>query len=159
MNPLYFLMPIAGLVGYRTIKALSLKNWQISDFRGLHMFLSTEVMEKVDLFAEHIKPDRVIVSPAKGTIVRFSTKEVKNKDHFYGRAIDVMLVDGTSLYKAYQIALKSGFNAIGVYPFWQPYKGLHLAIRPPLDHIRKWSDMGKGGVHKYVEIERGFTYG
>lgn len=150
---------LGGLTGYRTLKAMTLKNWKISDFRGLHMFLSTGVMQGVDMFAEHLKPDRVMISPAKGTIVRFSTKEVKNKDHFYGRAIDVMLVDGTSLYKAYQMALKSGFNAIGVYPFWKPYKGLHLAIRPPLDRIFKWSDVGRDGKHLYTNIEKGFTYG
>lgn len=159
MKPYYALLPFVGLIGYRTLKAMTLKNWNISDFRGLHMFLSTGVMQGVDTFASHIKPDGVIISPAKGTIVRFSTVEVKNKDHFYGRAIDVMLTGNTSLYYAYQMALKSGFNAIGVYPFWKPYKGLHLAIRPPLDRIFKWADVGRAGKHEYVGIERGFTYG
>ena len=70
-----------------------------------------------------------------------------------------MLPDNSDLERSYYKARDVGFNAIGVYPFWKPYKGMHLAIRHPLETNAAWSDIGTGGQHKYVALTKGFEYG
>ena len=103
---------------------------------------------------------KVFISPASGSILRFSDSAMKMKDHYRGGAVDVMLDGAATLHQAYKAANQSGFNAVGVYPFWKPNKGLHLAIRKPITQNFSWADISRiRGKHEYVALERGFQYG
>ena len=89
-------------------------------------WLPVGLLSGLDQFrAELGKP--VIVSPADGSIWRLDP----DSEHFYFRAIDIMLPEGPTLQEAYNVARGLGvFSGIGVYPDWMPFPGMHLDIRP-----------------------------
>ena len=153
---------IAGFVGFKTMVAWSLKHFKLSEFRGMHVFLSYGVLINLDAFREALMHP-VIISPAPGSIVRFDTGE--ESDHLYGRGLDVMIpnISGKvtpSLETCYIVAKAVGFNAIGVYPFWKPYKGLHLGVRYPSSKLSTWSDLSRiPGKHEYAALGAGLVYG
>lgn len=155
--PLIALFLIKGFVVYQS------KYFSVADFRGWHIFLSFGVIKALDRFAKKMLEQhntKVFISPASGSILRFSDTAKKMKDHYSGRAIDIMLDGPATLHQAYIAATKSGFNAVGVYPFWKPKKGLHLAIRKPTHRNFSWADISRApGIHNYVALEKGFYYG
>ena len=152
----------AGFVGYKTLIVLKLEHFTISEFRGFHFFLSFDVLFKLDAFRERLNHP-VMISPAPGSIVRFDLG--KESSHLYGRAIDVMIPDRPglitpSLENCFNIARSVGFNEIGVYPFWKPYKGLHLGLKAPFSQVFTWSDVSQvRGEHNYAALTQGFYYG
>lgn len=152
----YSLLLYGGLYLYKAIKA-KLKYFNITSFGPMFGLLSIDLIIKVDLFAYLVKQRYNVncyISPASGTILRFGQGTT---DHFLGRAIDIMIPQGITLKEGFDIAREVGLNAIGVYPYWSPDKGMHLGIRYPLYEIFTWADISQTkGKHNYVAIEQGF---
>ena len=147
--------------GYKKMVVMNLKNIEKAEFRGFDMFLSSGVMIAYDKF-KGMLDGQCMISPAKHAILRFDIDLKKTTDHYLGRALDVMLTGDHTLRQAYNFGVQAGFNAIGIYPFWKPYKGLHLGVRYPVieNKIYKWSDMSRiSGKHDYQSYEKGFNYG
>lgn len=141
-----------------------MKHFELKEFRGQHFWLTTGLLDALDNFREQLGYP-VMISPVSGAIIRFSDDPKEFSDHLFGRGIDVMLPKGPSLHEAFNVARQVGFNAVGVYPYWKPFKGLHLGIRYPRDQRYSWADIGRpdpktGKVkHLYVNIEQGFSLG
>ncbi len=140
---------------YTGIKALitgNLKHFKISDFGVWWPFLSVGVLHNLDQFRENLgRP--VIISPSPGSIYRPGDAG----DHGKGNAVDIMLPEGPDLKAAFDVAVKSGFNSVGIYPHWKPYKGLHLGIRPG-DQLYKWAGILVDGQQVYVGLDEGLKY-
>lgn len=49
---------------------------------------------------------------------------VSNSQHIYGRAADVQVPDGMTVYELYDIAEQAGADGIGIYPW-----GVHVDVR------------------------------
>jgi len=158
MKKLFLLIPLAVMVYHKMI-SMNLKNVDSREFRGFDLFLSSGVMKSYDQFKGLVEGE-CIISPARHSILRFDKDFLKTTDHYLGRALDVMITGDFTLYNCYQKAIQAGFNAIGIYPFWQPYKGLHLGIRYPTDRLYRWSDLSRvSGIHDYQYYGEGFEYG
>lgn len=155
----FLLIPIA-VMGYHIMISTNLQHVDSSEFRGFDLFLSAGLMQRYDIFKGSLDGG-CMISPARHSILRFDLDLKKTTDHYLGRALDVMITGDFTLRECYHKAVDSGFNAIGIYPFWKPYKGLHLAIRFPLTTTRlyRWSDLSRiPGKHDYKYYEKGFIY-
>ena len=134
-----------------------LKHFSAIEFRQWWPLMDDELLRKLDAFREALaKP--VMISPAPGSLGRLTGSTTSM--HYAGggvvRAADVMLPEGPDLRTAYLVARDVGFTGIGLYPFWQPYPGLHLDVRPDrtAGDPATWSRLADG---RYVGIERGFA--
>ncbi len=154
----WILAPLALYAGAWVYKAmtLNLRHFTTDEFGASLPMLSMGLLEKLDEFRERLGSP-VLISPAPGSLFRPAGAE--ESQHLYGRAADVMVPDA-DLKRAFQVAKEVGFTGIGVYPHWQPYKGLHLDVRPD----RKpgapalWAGLrGADGKQFYTSVERGFS--
>lgn len=137
---------------YRIV--IGLAHFEISEFRNEWPFLSNKLFKNLDKFRDLIKIS-VNISPAKGSMIRFKENYeglgVPSSQHFYGRAIDViisresMIKAGLNIDNVIDIAKKAGFTGIGLYPDSagnQDRIRLHLDVRKPTtkNHIAKWGN-------------------
>lgn len=100
------------------------------------------------------------ISPAEGSTIRWPNgwNGSMTSQHFYGRAIDVMIkiLPYENVNKCLRLAAtkakEAGFTGIGVYPDWKPSPGLHLDTRP--GKLAQWgAKNSKTGVQYYVGIQ------
>lgn len=144
---------VTTLTGIKAVLAGELKNIKITDFGFSLPFMSFGVLDRLGTFEENLNHP-IIISPASGTLFRPGDEG----DHGSGNAIDIMLPQGPDLKTAFDCAVASGFNAVGIYPHWKPYPGMHLGIRLPLDRIYKWAGIKIEGQQVYVSLDEGLTY-
>ena len=149
---------MGSVLAIKLAQSFRLYHFSPMEFGASLPFLSIDLLNKLDNFREALG-SRVMISPAKGSLLRWDTKN--ESQHLYGRAADIMLPDEQSLIKALDIATKIGFTGIGLYPHWKPYHGLHVDIRALKkdDKIKTWVDVGKLGKHKYVSVNQAWTEG
>ena len=86
----------------------------------------------------------------------------RKSDHNFTRngivlAADVMPISmftRADAQRALDIAARCGFTAIGLYPHWHPYAGLHLGVRPgdPTSPA-KWGAVLVDGKQTYVSLD------
>lgn len=94
--------------------------------------LSKDLLLRVDLF-RHILGVPVIVSPAADAVGRYRGPgdDSRHNIDMWGevQAVDLMPQMG-DMFKAYTVAVMSGFTGIGIYPDWTPHWGIHVDVRP-----------------------------
>lgn len=134
---------------------LKLRHFSPVEFRASWLVMDRDFLYTLDEYRERLGR-KVMISPAPGSLYR----AFDNGDHGHLplAVADVMLPEGPDLETAFNVALEVGFTAVGVYPFWEPYPGLHLAKRPnrtPADPAT-WADIGRGSDHNYVGVAQGF---
>ena len=129
---------------------ISVYGFSVSEFQGQIDYLSYGLLTRLGRFRT-IYGKRVEISPAPGSIKRFDTGSI---DHDSGNGIDVMLPDCESLAElaqAQKTAFDAGFEAVGIYPDWRPFMGLHLGFRPSREkNHASWGALKIGGVQKYM---------
>ena len=156
-------LPLATLAGLILLwKTMSdrkpkLQYFQPSEFGVWWPMMDDRLLILLDRFRERLgRP--VMISPAEGSLGRLTGS--RTSMHYAGggvvRAADVMLPEGPDLQTAYLVAREVGFTGIGLYPFWKPYPGLHLDVRPDrtAGNPATWSRTASG---EYVGIERAFA--
>lgn len=166
----------------RTQKAAevgALAYFQPSDFGEWWPVMNADLVRKVDALAnEALKYGYyVMISPAFGAIGRVYDTADSNDSSRHNvtkwgevQALDIMvfqldaLGDHVSL-AAGQASLflsdinAQGFGGVGVYPFWKPFSGFHVDVRPHKADgtIATWGDVGQFGQHKYVALSEGMS--
>lgn len=109
------------------------------EFQGYYDQLSPDLLLKLDEF-RHRLGHPVRISPDPGAVIR---KGQGTSQHFFGRAIDIILPAKVTLTRAFEIAKAVGFTGIGLYkdPTWgEGINGMHLDVRPSTDgYITSWS--------------------
>ena len=146
----------AGAYALRSA-TLKLRNFKPEEFGPWWPLLDGDLLRKLDQFRDDLG-SRVMVSPAKGAMGRFSDEGSQHFPRPLVRAIDVMIPDAT-LWDAYKAARRTGFHGIGLYPDWKPYHGAHLDMRPDRSGIAPalWAGIKTANGQEYVEIGRAFA--
>jgi hypothetical protein len=137
---------------------IDLDHFKPSEFGLWWPLLDTGLLLKLDAFREDLG-SRVIVSPAKGAMGRFSNESSQHFPKPLIKAIDVMTPDA-DMWSVYKAARRIGFHGIGLYPHWMPYHGAHLDVRADRsdENPALWSAIKTAaGKQEYVEIERAYS--
>lgn len=96
----------------KTELALNLKNFKLSEFRGEHAFLTIGLLLALDTLRDLLDA-AIIVSGAEGAMIRFGDGK---SQHFFGRAIDVLISAKIPPELIIAKAKEAGFTGIGYYP-------------------------------------------
>lgn len=149
---------VIGLYAFGYFKKtvdVKLKYFDQSEFGAWWPLINKELLIKLDDFRGQWGHP-VMISPAFGAIGR-TLSPTDNSQHNVARwgevrAVDIMPIiqtpDGrrrgmekNELMQAYQLALRTGFHGVGVYPEWRPYVGLHVDVREDRDsnNPAKWA--------------------
>lgn len=143
MTPLRLIAAIGAAYGaYKMYIIDKLKNFEISEFGGFALLLTVQLLQTLDNFRD-ILGRKVYISQAIGAILRFGDG---TSQHFFGRAIDVILENGTDIREAIRAAKQAGFTGIGVYPNSGGIPGrwrMHLDVRPETT-IAMWGSIPDG---------------
>lgn len=119
----------ASYFAYKYMSLMSLKHFKTAEFRGEWVFLSVGLLQQLDHFRE-ILGFKVSVSSASGSMIRWGSG---TSQHYFGRAIDIILGHGANINVAIEAAKLAGFKGIGIYPNSGGIAGrwrMHLDIRP-----------------------------
>lgn len=130
------------------------------EFRGWYNRLNPRLLFVSDLFRAHWGK-AVLVSPSPGALGRYGGDSMSshNVDRWgWLNATDFMpqgMVTRKDAERAIECAKMAGATGIGIYPFWSPYAGIHLDVRPdrePLDPAT-WGRVERNvGNNGYVSV-------
>ena len=140
-------------------------NFSESEFQNQLHLLDRNVLYALQKLRNKI--GRILISPAPGAIAR-TDESGKGSMHYAGmdngkkrlsQAIDIMPLD-VDLKTAYRAAKYiPEIGAVGVYPDWQPYPGLHIDLRTRKAgfEIAKWSGLMVEGQQVYRSVNEAFV--
>jgi hypothetical protein len=122
-----------------------IKHWSPKDFNKFDRFLSQELLNKLDIFAEKFsKYGKLRVSPVDGAIIRIDDSDSQHNIKKTGKtfAIDLIPMFYTNVSNhllrgiqrkefkmLFELMKNSGFAGIGMYPEWIPFRGVHVDVR------------------------------
>lgn len=137
------LVGLGVFMTYQTIRRRavvnSLRYFKPSEFQGYAYLLSPDLLLKLDEFRHRLGAP-VRISPDPGGVMR---QGEGTSQHYFGRAVDIILPAGVTLANAFDVAKAVGFTGIGLYraPTWGAgINGMHLDVRPSIGgHVATWS--------------------
>lgn len=156
----YILAGVTLMLAYKTSVVYALDHFEPEEFRGEWPWLATGLLVRLDDFREELGRS-VWPSPTQGSMIRFGNG---TSQHYFGRAIDVILEQDTDLMLAFEAAKSVGFSGIGIYPNSGGVNGrhrMHLDIRPEREagDPAVWGEVDGREVSIYTAIREGRHYG
>lgn len=143
---------------------IGLRHFEPREFGLWWPWMDPGLLESLDEFRDRLGR-KVMISKAIGALGRRLGESALSR-HNVDRwkrvmAADVMLPEGPDITdptegrRLVRLAEEAGFGAIGFYPEWRPYPGLHLDVRPKKEDgsLAMWSRIGG----KYLALEAAFT--
>jgi hypothetical protein len=145
-----------------TLDWSKIKNFSPAEFGASLDLLDSGVVLALQKLRDKI--GAIMISPAAGAIVRTDNENTMHyaDDGGKGRlsvAIDIMPLD-TDLKTAYRAAKQiNEIGAVGVYPHWLPFPGLHIDLRKrkPGHLLAEWSGLKINGEQIYKGVNEAFV--
>ncbi len=94
------------------LKEVQLTHFRLSEFRGQHLYLAVGLLLALDYLRDLLGVP-IYVSAADGAMIRYGRGP---SQHFYGRAIEVLISPETDPFFVVAMAKQAGFSGIGYYP-------------------------------------------
>ncbi|MEG3641619.1 hypothetical protein [Magnetococcus sp. PR-3] len=127
----------------KVVVVMKLKHFKVSEFRGFWLHLSVGLLLSLDKLRGLIDVP-ITISPAEGAILRVGEG---TSQHFYGRAIDVLIPASVDPAFIFSKAKEAGFSGVGYYPETasasRGYRRWHFDVRPGVgsDNPATWGEL------------------